>query len=952
MSSLKIVKIGIPALIFLLFSGTGFIISQPSEQLTIPWDYPRLDTLCMVLAYPRTYAMEIARACEMDNFVGAFIADDYIELTSDPYCWSISQEPGFNIGYVGVNCREVTLTSSGTFRNYHGRTSGFPLYPLNMSQFRMALEIIVSGSKTAWIAEFYQSVCVRIDQVVPPASEYWFNPCITEYESNWNIAESILTGAGFVWDIGPDLTEHTVDDSWLMPNGQWLWNPAMTWGGKYHSERYAGYCSAPGDDAYGIWVMPPDPSLNPCGAYWLAANHASQWNSFFCGTLAWLPCTDLAPLLFLDDAAFAYDVLTQVAFYNRDHDIYFDEWFLNRNPDYLYDFFSPDVDVPGGDNSPGLSQPGLNRLLAAIKFWTFNDFEVLASNVDSSCDPTVVIPIGTSYDSIGPFTAPHAVTLAVERANLWAGVYDEALVEDVNYSVSWFTIPFLSGYYCSITLLQPITLNSGEALEALFPVRTYSRLITTAEEMRNLVYLAQWKLYYLAPYLPVYSRNYINLYKPGVTCWVNSKGFGSETFYYHWTLGSLHWTGTPIGGNLNWNNPGPISTLNPIEARTAYELYVLGTVIEGLTTIDPYTHADVPWIACKWELIPWVDIGIGVENGMIIRLWLRNDVYWQDGNHVTAADVAWNFEFIESLTPPELQPIWSTLEYYVVGSDYQIDLYVNVAGPWKFLEFARAALTFPKVIWDSYMGDYDPDTTTDYTSAKGFTPETTMYNAHVGSPPPNGLTGLTCLIGTGPYIFESWNKLVGLGRVNLTKHYTYWMKETAFPNAQLPQLVAPTITYKTLISGEKVPTCTKSYIEVTVQNVNTKEPCAFDWILYKDVTPIASGSVANVDPCDYTTFKVSASGLGPCLHNYTLEVTNADGTTTYTLTAAWLVGDGNWDGVTDMADIDNLITLFLYESSQPGFLSGFDFNSDDIIDMADISIAVDHFVQQCNLVDP
>jgi ABC-type transport system substrate-binding protein len=1058
MLSSKILKIVVSLLIFALFSGTGILLALSHKQMRSSWDYPRLDNLYMVIAYPEIYALEVARACAIDNFVNATKPNYILELTNPPYNWSISENPGFHMAYLGINCRDVTPETSGQYWDYHGRTPGLPLYPLNLSAFRTALELIVSGWKTGWVAELYSFLATRLDQVIPPANKYWYNPCITEYPSPWNvawtIAEQTLVGAGFVWNLGPDSLKHTTDDSWLMPNGDWLWNPFMTWGGKYHSERYAGYCSAPGEDAYGIWVMPPGIFSAP-RSYLVTKKHTDAWNRFFCSINDTQPCSsDPAPKLFMDDATDSSDQLTLVPFYNRDHDIYFHDWHLDRNPNYLYDLFHPDVDVEGGKNTPGLNHLGLNRLVKTIEFWKLQDYEVLASNAGPPCEASVTIPIGTSYGPIGPFDAPAPVNVVVERVSFAGGVFDEAVAA----LVGWFTRPGLPGFYCSISLIEPLTLELGEALEALFPDGSYHRLITDIEEMKDLVYLVQWKFYCLVPYLPIYSRNYINLYKPGVTCWVESKGYGSETTSWHWTLGSLHWEGTPIGGSFDWHNGGAVNTLNPITASSPYELNVLTPIIEGLMTIDPYTHVDIPWIACKWQMVPWVDIGMGVDNGMIVRFWLRDDVYWQDGSHVTAKDVAWNFEFLESLTPPEYEPIWSTLVKTEVRHEYLIDLYVNATSYWKLLEFAASALTFPKIIWFPLMGDYDPLTTVDYTTATQFQPWAITYEAWTGCPDPIlGDDYLTCLMGTGPYIFQWWDTLVGQGLIFLKKHYTYWMKQAAYPNAQLPQIVIPSITYKKIVTGPTfllttaaysteatpypgtvkeplldpsqpisswwyngllaewahlnswvdddlsgtlsvgdnidmlvdwpdfdmhgiynfhvdefdfagpaqatmivsvatiIPTCTKSYIEVTFENVNTKELCNFGWVLKEDTTILASGSfIVKLDPCSALTLRVSPAGQGirPCMHNFTLEVTNADGTTTYSITAAWLVGDGNMDGVTDMADIDDLITLFLTHDGEPGFNPNYDFNDDDMIDMADIDIAIIHFLDECNLVDP
>jgi hypothetical protein len=56
-------------------------------------------------------------------------------------------------------------------------------------------------------------------------------------------------------------------------------------------------------------------------------------------------------------------------------------------------------------------------------------------------------------------------------------------------------------------------------------------------------------------------------------------------------------------------------------------------------------------------------------------------------------------------------------------------------------------------------------------------------------------------------------------------------------------------------------------------------------------------------------------------------------------------GDANGDRICDMADISLLIDHFLEEPYSPAN-SNFDINCDDVIDMADISIAIDHFLEQ------
>jgi len=874
------------ALVVLLVANVGVGFASGSS-----WDYPRIDTLYEVIAYPYTYSLEKAKACEMDTYYSAIRTVEVETLKNPPYGWSVSMNPGFHMCYLGPNCRPYTPESSGKWWNYHGRTPGFPLYPLNISQFRLALELMVGCLKDTWLPEIFGYINVRLDQCVPPANEFWFNPYIPPYPYNFELAEQVLLGAGFQWDYGPDGMPHTTDDKWVCPNGMVLWDGTRT--GPWKSDRYAGYITAPGEDAYGFWVMPPGTGLAPT-SYEIAMRHARQWNKFFCGVEDVKPASTTGPnYLFMDDATNSYDQLIRVPFYNRDHDLYFLCWGLGREPDYLYDFFCSDVDIEGGDNSPGLKHDGLDRCLRTIKFWKFKDWELL--DVNNGPETSIVIPAGKEYGPFGPFESQVSVKVQIEHVSLGLGVYDEELVEGTHFTLTWSTDPY-GRFWVKIKTKTGITLNMGEALEAKFPACTYHRLITDIEEMRKIVYLVQWKLYYLMPYLPIYSRNYINLYKPGVEGWVDSRGYGSAPSTLKWGFSHL-WK---EGGVLYEHDSGAPSTLNPITASWVYEIQVLGRIFDGLISVDPYTHEDIPWIATRWEMEPWSSPGEGVENGMIIRFWIRNDVYWQDGDHVTAEDIAWNFEFLESLTPPEYEPIWNYLVRYNVVHDYLIELYVNATGYWKLLEFAGSALQFPRTAWQDYMGDYNSTTITDYENAIAYKPWTVPHP----NPPPDK-PQLTMLYGTGPYWFEWWDPTIGKGLIKLNKNNGYWVRAAGLPDGQVGAL--------NVRCKENKITKTKG-LEIILQNFNAFEMCSMDYKVEitdsKGTTWVAaSGAVANLPP--YGVWRgtpeikdwAKIAFCNCAVKLYIKPVGAADWRLAYALDSKYAVGDTDCNNKVDGVDM-------------------------------------------------
>jgi len=214
-------------------------------------------------------------------------------------------------------------------------------------------------------------------------------------------------------------------------------------------------------------------------------------------------------------------------------------------------------------------------------------------------------------------------------------------------------------------------------------------------------------------------------------------------------------------------------SLNPLVVKWVYEVEIMDRIFEGLITRDPYLGTEMNWLV--WNTTyerPW--IGPHGEPGEIMRFYLRNDITWQDGTPVKADDVIWNFNFINHTCPdigarmPEYLVIWSVYQGCVKINDYTVDVYVNTTGHWKVLDYEGVALQFPKVIWQNLLRHDDE---------RAFKPWAVSYTSWVGSPPPNGLGGLSCLMGTGPYFLNmtagGWNEA---DLAILSKYPGYWKR--------------------------------------------------------------------------------------------------------------------------------------------------------------------------------
>jgi ABC-type transport system substrate-binding protein len=772
----NLLKIGLSAFLVLLLTVSYFVFASPPQVQDIPdWDFPRLDEIYMVEAYPAATAIVKAKTCDIDSFIGAIRPGDVREL--EDIGWTVTMNPGFHMCYLGVNCRDTAPDTAGAYFSYHGRLPGFELYPLNISNFRLALELIVGCEKDAWLAEIYEFINVRLDQCVPPANEYWFNPYIPPYPEDWDQAEALLLAAGFTWDKGADGIEHTTDDVWRMPNGKILIagpNSGVT----PRSERWAG-------DDYGIYVMCPGDALAP-PSHEISRRHVKKWNNFFMGGVD--VDTFAEGGLFQDDPQDTYDPLIDSPFCQRDHDIYFLCWGLGRNPPYLWSFFCSEADIECGDNSPGLKYDGLDRLLKSIYYWTVEDYELLDYNV-GDLPGGKVLPAGREYAL--PYPLPPIDKVIIERCAI-SGVYDEVLVAGTDYEV-------VAG---KLRLKKAFTLYSGDALEVIFTEGKHFRYITDIAEMRTMAWIAQWKLWYLVPYLPIYSRNYIDIFKGGLECWVNSRGYGAGTYQLEWTFLSIHWTGQPVGGMIKWHVGGAMRLNHPLTSRWVYDWTLLNRLYDGLLNINPYTHEDMPWAALKYEMLPWSDPDRGIDKGMAIKFWLRDDLVWADGSRVTAKDCKFSWDFLASINEPNWYDAWETYVESVVIHDYLVEVHLSKwGGLWKVYTYAGAALMFPKIIWEPFMGDWDPETEDDLLAAEGFDPKSVDYTEWTGCPKPSDKPTLKCLFGTGPWWLDYFSPVTRIG--HLYKNQNYWARKATKLQqcTQLPSIYVDGQCYKKIITG-------------------------------------------------------------------------------------------------------------------------------------------------------
>jgi len=597
--------------------------------------------------------VHVARGNYTDKVVVTSIFIEVAYVPPGVYPWSISMNPGFHMCYLGINCRDYPPEPPPGKDYYPGAPYGyrgpdFELWPLNESDFRLALHYLIGCRKDEWISTLYRFINVRLDTTIPPANLFYYNRDIPPMPYDPEEAMNLLTALG-----------------WSNETGKWIHQPS-------------------GRELRPIYVLSPveaPPSVA------LTDYCVASWNEFF-GTTdspGYHEGTSDEGKYFHNYPITFYDII-DYAWCNRDFDIYFLCWGLGRDPDYLYYFFHPDLDYWDGYNSPGLRTPNneLEDMLYAIEYWQFPE----GTQAEVATNPEHPSYVGMTIDSV--------------------------------------------------------------------------------DEMKMLVDEVQWWLYYLVPYIPLYSRNYINAYRYGLTSWIESRGYGSHN---SWTYGFMHWKDLSKT-SFNMHVSGPINNLHPGWAESSYEWQVLDRIFDGFLAVDPFTHKDVNWAITgyEYELFNGTTPGGKYCDGSRAVFHIRPGIRWHDGENYTAEDAKFSWECIANYKTRTGSLVWLTFVEANVIDDYTIEVYYNGTGIWILYEYAGTAMIFAPQIWGPYgPADADNNGTVTLSEFKDFKPWETPHPN-----PPADKPWLTCLIGTGPFIFKEWD--VVAGKVHEVANRDYFAK--------------------------------------------------------------------------------------------------------------------------------------------------------------------------------
>jgi hypothetical protein len=297
------------------------------------------------------------------------------------------------------------------------------------------------------------------------------------------------------------------------------------------------------------------------------------------------------------------------------------------------------------------------------------------------------------------------------------------------------------------------------------------------EEKLAAAYLAQEILYdethpgAAFSYMQLYSRIYFEAWNPDLQGIVNSPGYGSHNgwteFNMRWQPGLERYEGGDTIIEWLWGEEPEL--LNPCSGSTVYCWDIMDPNYDGLLTVNPYTHEDMPWIATDWDVDVIPDGGGAGVDWMSVTFSLNNTVTWADGETFDANDVAFNWNFLKDWLVPRYLGLTMWLEDVQIINNYEVKAILNTTSQFLLYDLAGTAALLPPQVWDRTWTDLDEIMTYDPTEA---------YTGPGSGVPTN-------LFGTGPFIFQYYNPTLMVSDLYANRNYWKFTNEVAAQKTEM-----------------------------------------------------------------------------------------------------------------------------------------------------------------------
>jgi len=321
--------------------------------------------------------------------------------------------------------------------------------------------------------------------------------------------------------------------------------------------------------------------------------------------------------------------------------------------------------------------------------------------------------IGTTYHSNVPRSEVTGPVFAQEYFNLytggWTGMGPDPDYLDDLYTGKNYYHPGSPPNYCNVNFDETNDLGNTIKLAT-------SEVIAVAATLE----FQQWFAYYAAS-VPMWSYTGVKAYKnvpketstsmdpvayPPDGNWkhlVNQKAVGVNSW---WSTLDMQTYGDLYPDLNAWYGFSSTVTLqNVVYAQWYWDWEVLNRIYDGGWARNPYTLLyGVPQLYKNYTVGSWSDPTAGGETKTSVTVTLRPDMYWQDGQPITIADVYYTLvEMSDDLLAKSFPPPWwyPTVQYMrsvSIIDDYNIQILLDVNSLWA-AGWVIGSVVVPKHIW-------------------------------------------------------------------------------------------------------------------------------------------------------------------------------------------------------------------------------------------------------------
>ncbi|HXX87366.1 MAG TPA: ABC transporter substrate-binding protein [Candidatus Acidoferrum sp.] len=187
---------------------------------------------------------------------------------------------------------------------------------------------------------------------------------------------------------------------------------------------------------------------------------------------------------------------------------------------------------------------------------------------------------------------------------------------------------------------------------------------------------------------------------------------------------------------------------NILYAEWFWDLEVLGRIYDSGAMRDPMTLGSwLPQLFKSWTIGTWNDPSAGGAKKTAVTITLRPDVYWQDGQPFTVADVYYTLVEIskdllaKGFAPPAWYPTVQYMRSVEIIDDYNIQILLNINSIWA-VGWVLSNTILPMHVWKPIVDSSINDENHNYVEA--ITPDANI----IGSGPFRWVSGLGDTVGS------------------------------------------------------------------------------------------------------------------------------------------------------------------------------------------------------------